>query len=326
MSFIHFTEKEFKFAEIFRVIISGSSGVGKTYLVKQLIQARLFKTDLVVLFHPDACESDPTDWHNSFNVIYKVGLPDVEYLKSLPEYTTIVIDDQFDKVTSSSTIDYLVRVLSSKRKLHVFLLTQHYFAKGPLGVSIRDSCNYHVLMYGSNNSINRVASFLNLKKEVKSAEQYNLGVTYPYIFIARDNHARSVRLQVFTDVLSKFKSVIIGQMKYYLLSETDFQKFFSIKSANIAEFNAYPTTTPISTVDATTTTTTKVPVENSIVEEEEEEKVEDLKKPENESEIQTNCGPISKKRETGKTHFKSRRDFEKQVRRIIQRYKIRASL
>ena len=296
MSFINFTEKTFNFAEIFRVIISGSSGVGKTHLVKQLIQAKLFKTDLVVLFHPDACESDPTDWHHSFDVIYKVGLPNVEYLKSLPEYTTIVIDDQFDKVTSSQTIDYLVRVLSSKRKLHVFLLTQYYFAKGPLGVSIRDSCNYHVLMYGNNNSINRVASFLNLKQEVKAAEEYNKGALYPYIFIARDNTARSCQLQVFIDIIDNL-TVVIGQMKYYLLTEADFQKVLKIKSSNIAEL----------TPSEPTTNTNDDDEKNAVKE-------------------QTHHPTTETQTKTSRPLYTSRREFEAQVRRVIQRYKIRSSL
>ena len=69
---VQYIEKNFKFADIFRVIISGSSGVGKTSFVKQLIQAKLFNSDRVVLCHPDACESVPVDWHISLDtdVVY----------------------------------------------------------------------------------------------------------------------------------------------------------------------------------------------------------------------------------------------------------------
>ena len=239
---VQYIEKNFKFADIFRVIISGSSGVGKTSFVKQLIQARLFNSDRVVLCHPDACESVPVDWHISLDtdVVYKVGLPDVEYLKSLPEYTTIVIDDLFDQAVSSQTIDYLVRVLSSKRKLHVFLLAQHYFAKGRLGVSIRDSCNYHVLMPGNNRSIDVVARNFKLTEEIQEAEKCNQGKRFPYIFIARDNTARAANIQVFTEILDRLKLVIIGRMKYYLVAKTDFDTCLKVKDSHVAEYVPEP--------------------------------------------------------------------------------------
>ena len=278
---VQYKEKEFKFAEIFRVIISGSSGVGKTSLVKKLIQAKLFNTNRVVLCHPDAFETVPVDWHNTLDteVVYKIGLPDVDYLKALPEYTTIVIDDLFDKAISSQTIDYLVRVLSSKRKLHVFLLAQHYFAKGRLGVSIRDSCNYHVLMPGNNRSIDVVARNFKLTEEITEAEMFNREKQFPYIFIARDNIARAANIQVFVEVLDKFKLVIVGQMKYYLVAKTDFDTCLKVKDSHVAKY------------------------------------VPESEDPENSS---------AGKTKTNNTPFGSRREFEKQVKRIIQRYKIRA--
>lgn len=236
---VSYKKREFKFADIFRVIVSGSSGVGKTHFVKELIQAKLFKSERVVLFHPDASETIPVDWHTSLDidVVYKVGLPDVEYLKTLPEYTTIVIDDLFDQAISSPVIDYLVRVLSSKCKLHVFLLAQYYFAKGKLGVSIRDSITYHVLMYGNNRSTDLIARNFNLTKEIKKAEKTNEEKLYPYIFVARDNIARRAKLQVFTDIFSRYMTVIVGSTEFYLLSKTDFDSCLTIKDQSTAEYD-----------------------------------------------------------------------------------------
>lgn len=281
---VNYSEKNFKFADIFRLIVSGSSGVGKTHFVKQLIQAKLFKTDRVVLFHPDVYENLPVDWHETLDidVVYRVGLPDVEYLTSLPEYTTVVIDDQFDKAISSQTIDYLVRVLSSKRKLHTILLAQHYFAKGPLGVSIRDSIIYHVCMPGNNNSIDIIARNFKLTSEIREAENFNQGKDYPYIFIARDNSARRSQVQVFVEIFSKLKIVIIGQMKYYLVEKADFDICLKKKDNNVAEY------------------------------------VNESTKPVCSSGRKNNGG------KTKNSKFKSRQKLEAKIRRLVHRHQVRS--
>ena len=317
---INFTEKNFEFPQIFRTVVSGSSGVGKTYFVKQLIQAKLFQSERVILFHPDACESLPVDWHLSFDVVYKVGLPDVDYLKTLPEYTTIVIDDQFDKVASSPVIDYLVRVLSSKRKLHIILLTQHFFAKGPLGVSIRDSCNIFVFMNGNNNAITRVGRNLNLKVEISAAEEFNRGKLYPFIFIARDNLARSSQLQVFVELFNELKVVILGQMKYYLVEKSDFDSCLKIKSHNVAEYvtkSSEPIHSPSSPSPSYQSHSQSHTPSRVVVNGEEEE---DSGNNINESVISESV--ISKTKKQSK--FKSRQKLEAKIRRLVQRHKIRS--
>ena len=294
MFFVNYKEKNFCFAEIFRVIVSGSSGVGKTSFIKQLLQAKLFKFTHISYHHPDAGESLPVDWHQSpsssskkkhnnhhhglekaLNVVYKVGLPDEEYCKSLPEYSVIIIDDLYEAAVKSDVINYLVRVLSSKRKLHVCILTQQYFARGTYSVSIRNSCNYHCLMpsndYGSNKL---VARQFNLKQEFEKAQEYNSDELYPYIFIARDNIARRSQVQLFVNIFMRFKIMIIGCTVFYLISKLDFDTMMKIKDNQVAHLNdddnnddtnEKPETTinsPITTApgsptnDTTTTTTT----------------------------------------------------------------------
>ena len=257
MFFVNYKEKNFCFAEIFRVIVSGSSGVGKTSFIKQLLQAKLFKFTHISYHHPDAGESLPVDWHQSpsssskkkhnnhhhglekaLNVVYKVGLPDEEYCKSLPEYSVIIIDDLYEAAVKSDVINYLVRVLSSKRKLHVCILTQQYFARGTYSVSIRNSCNYHCLMpsndYGSNKL---VARQFNLKQEFEKAQEYNSDELYPYIFIARDNIARRSQVQLFVNIFMRFKIMIIGCTVFYLISKLDFDTMMKIKDNQVAHLN-----------------------------------------------------------------------------------------
>ena len=144
---IRFREiQNFNFADIFRIYISGSSASGKTYFAHELLKSKLFKYHKIIYFHPDFHETAPVDWHKSLTVCYHAGLPDLNYLLSIPPGTCLIFDDLFSQCCESKEIDYLFRVLSSKRKLNCIIMTQRYFADSKLGLSIRNCCNYHVLM------------------------------------------------------------------------------------------------------------------------------------------------------------------------------------
>ena len=117
-------------------------------------------------------------------------------------------------------------------------MTQRYFAEGKCGLSIRNSSNYHVLMRNADARTNlNVANSMQLKPEIAKAIDENKSKLYPYIFIDRTNQARVNGLQIFIDILSKRYQVIIGRMKYYLISEADFSSNFTVKGKNIANAN-----------------------------------------------------------------------------------------
>jgi len=233
----------FKFAEIFRIFISGSSSAGKTYFAKNLLKSNIFKYERVYYFHPDFHEHAPVDWHNELDkpVLYQPGVPSLRDLLEIPQYSVLIFDDLFSQCCQSKDIDYLFRVLSSKRKLNVIIMTQRYFAgndKGRCGLSIRNSSNYHVLMRNADARTNHsVAAAMQLKPEITKAIEENKGKLYPYIFIDRTNEARVNGLQIFINILSKRFEVIINRMKYFLISEADFNSSFTVSGENIANAN-----------------------------------------------------------------------------------------
>ena len=200
-------------SDIWRVFISGSSGSGKTYFAEKLLQKRFFKYERIYYYHPDLQESFPTNWKNNFRepVLYQAGLPTEDELLSIPQYSCVVFDDLFTKACESRLIDYLFRVLSSKRKIHCIIMTQRYFAEGSNGLNIRNSSNFHVLMNNADERTNlRVADTMNLRKELKLAIQNNQSELYPYIFIDRTNHARVNGLQIYVDILVDIKRLYIN--------------------------------------------------------------------------------------------------------------------
>ena len=232
--------KSFKFADIFRIFISGSSATGKTYFAKALLKRNIFNFSRIYYFHPDFHEHSPVDWHEDFDkpVLYQAGVPSLKDLLEIPENSCLVFDDLFSQCCESKDIDYLFRVLSSKRKLNVIIMTQRYFAEGKCGLSIRNSSNYHVLMRNADARTNlNVANSMQLKPEITKAIDENKDKLYPYIFIDRTNQARVNGLQIYIDILSKRFEVIIDRMKYFLISEADFKSCFTKSDKNIAYAN-----------------------------------------------------------------------------------------
>ena len=228
-----------EFAPIWRVFISGSSSAGKTYFARQLLEAKLFDFERIYYYHPDIDENNPTNWEKYFSepVIYQTGLPTSQDLMELPSKTCVILDDLYREATSSKIIDYLFRVLSGKLNLHVIIMTQRYFAGGPFALNIRNSSNYHVLMNNADCRINdRAANRLGLKNEYQVASKHNESKLYPYVFLDQTNEARVTRLQVYIDILSKHKKVIINSMIYYLISERDFNSNCEVIDQNTAKY------------------------------------------------------------------------------------------
>ena len=239
MTIVSFREIEnVKFGPIVRLYISGSSGSGKTHFINMFLESKLFKYTRVYYYHPDFHESEPVDWHSSLSceVVYKSEPPTIDSFMSMKPFSVIVLDDIFDKVESSYDVDFLFRVLSGKRKLHVIVMAQRYFSNGKFCVSIRNCCDYHVLMRNSDlATTKRIGRTLGHEKEILQALKLTEDKLYPYIFVDKTHLARVNKIQVYIDVFSPIKVVVYGSMKYYLLNEKDFTSTYKIIDAGLAE-------------------------------------------------------------------------------------------
>ena len=234
---INFTETTSKFPDIWRVFISGSSSSGKTYFAKQLLAKKLFNYQRIYYYHPDLGEEFPVNWDDlEVPIRFQAGLPSREELLSTSEETCIVIDDLFTEACKSQDISYLFRVLSSKKRLHVIIMTQRYFAE--TGMNIRNCSNFHVLMNNVDVRTNkRVACTMGLVTEFKMADEWNKNTLYPYVFIDRTNEARVQNLQVYTDIFSRYRRVIYNRMKCYVVPEADFKAQFKVVDSHLAVRN-----------------------------------------------------------------------------------------
>ena len=232
---IKYREYEWKFAEIFRIFISGMSSSGKTHFTYSLLKSGLFNFDRVYYYHPDFHEKSPVEWDLDKPIIFESGLPTTEEILAMPKRSTLIFDDLFAEVRDSKVIDYLFRVLSSKQKLNVIVLTQRYFDKGKYSLSIRNSSNYHVLLRNSDERTNyNVGKMMGLSSDVRKAISVNSRAMFPYIFIDKTNEARVHNMCIFTDIFSRYKVLIRNGMKVYLISEADFNATFDKVDSDLA--------------------------------------------------------------------------------------------
>ena len=238
---LKYREVDLKFVDIFRVFISGSSSAGKTFFARQLFQYKYIQPERIYYFHPDIQEHFPVDWDQYLDIpiCFQSGIPTETDLLNIPRYSCIILDDLYTQACADRTIDYLFRVLSSKRKLHVIIMTQRYFAEGSNGLNIRNSCNYHVLMNNADERTNlRVANMMSTKDSIKKALEINNRKLYPYIFLDKTNQARVSGIQVYTELFGKYRQVVVNSMIFYLISEPDFKANFESIDSHTAVVNA----------------------------------------------------------------------------------------
>ena len=225
-----------KFTLPFRIILSGSSGAGKTHFAGELLKnPNLFdgKIEFIYYFHPCYLDEAPVDWHESMSVpvSYQTGLPTMELLISMPPNSVIVLDDLMKKCNESETIDQLFRVVSGKRKISVMLMTQNYFGQGPYARNIRNSCNYSVLMRNCcDATINRRAvKAMGLTKAFNLAELECKEKEYPYIFIDQSTKGQVTGYQVYTNIYDHYRKCYSNSgMPSYIIPEKDFLSVFNI--------------------------------------------------------------------------------------------------
>ena len=295
ISMIRYREIKPDFPNIWRVFISGCSSAGKTFFAKQLLDSNLFEFSRIYYFHPDFHENKPVDWDHE-KIIFIAGVPTLDEILNIPEKSCLILDDLFAECKNSKVIDYLFRVLSGKRNLHVLIMTQRYFSNGLFTLNIRNSCNIHVLMRNADELTNmRVARSLNLKEEVKLADHLTQNELFPYIFINKSNQARVNGLQVCIDLFSRYRKFIMNTGVYYLLNERDFKNFFTTIDDSTAVKNGGHTKAEISCSEATSSNSN-----------------------------------ISANRQSTITQFKQdpwpNHNFERRVRKVIRRYRKRSIL
>ena len=310
---IRYREVDLNFSDIWRVFISGSSSAGKTYFANQLLKLGLFQFDTIYYFHPDFHENQPVDWEYK-NIVFVPGLPSLDDLLAIAPNSCLIFDDLYEECSNDKNIDYLYRVLSTKRQLHCMIMTQRYYSQGKFSLNIRNSSNYHVLMRNADENTNlRVAHTMKLKPEIEKANELNENEMYPYIFIDCNNFSRLSGIKVFIDIFGKFKKVIMKSEAYALISIREFNSEFTKLGGNLAIRN-----------EASNKQGNR---DNCLEAETPKEKLAGESRETNSDSNGNGSRNSSANKSASRTTRNQKRDqFERSVRKIIHRYKKRSFL
>ena len=309
---IRYREVDLNFSDIWRVFISGSSSAGKTYFANQLLKLGLFQFDTIYYFHPDFHETQPVDWDYK-NIVFVPGLPSLDDLLAIAPNSCLIFDDLYEECSNDKNIDYLYRVLSTKRQLHCMIMTQRYYSQGKFSLNIRNSSNYHVLMRNADENTNlRVAHTMKLKPEIEKANELNENKMYPYIFIDCNNFSRLSGIKVFIDIFGKVKKVIMKNDAYALILLREFDSEFTKLGGNLAIRNE---------------TSNKQRNRDDCLEAKTSEEKSGESKETNSDSTSNGSASSSAARSASRTVRNQKRDqFERSIRKIIHRYKKRSFL
>ena len=215
---------DIEYPEIWRLFIAGSSSAGKTFFAGKLLESRQFTFKTVFYYAPDVLIESPVNWNVPLH--FRTGCPSEDDILAMPAYSVIVLDDLYDVCSQSKTIDFLFRVMSSKKKLHVFVMSQRFFTKGKFCLNIRNCCNFITLMTNCDAKLNeRVGNTFDLKKDISKAFAVQSDKLYPYVFLDMTNKARVTGVKIYLDIFSDHKVVLVNLMKYYLVPQQDAIQF-----------------------------------------------------------------------------------------------------
>ena len=309
---IRYREVDLNFSDIWRVFISGSSSAGKTYFANQLLKLGLFHFDTIYYFHPDFHETQPVDWDYK-NIVFVPGLPSLDDLLAIAPNSCLIFDDLYEECSNDKNIDYLYRVLSTKRQLHCMIMTQRYYSQGKFSLNIRNSSNYHVLMRNADENTNlRVAHTMKLKPEIEKANELNENKMYPYIFIDCNNFSRLSGIKVFIDIFGKVKKVIMKNDAYALILLREFDSEFTKLGGNLAIRNE---------------TSNEQRNRDDCLEAKTSEEKSGESRETNSDSTSNDSTNSSAARSASRTARNQKRDqFERSIRKIIHRYKKRSFL
>ena len=219
-----YQQVDIEYPEIWRLFIAGSSSAGKTFFAGKLLESRQFTFKTVFYYAPDLFVESPVDWDVPLH--FRTGCPSENDILAMPAYSVIVLDDLYDVCSESKTIDFLFRVMSSKKKLHVFVMSQRFFTKGKFCLNIRNCCNFITLMTNCDAKLNeRVGNTFNLKKDIGKAFAVQSDNLYPYVFLDMTNKARVTGVKIYLDIFSDHKVVLVNLMKEYLVPQQDAIQF-----------------------------------------------------------------------------------------------------
>lgn len=136
-------ESDYRIQTPFRMLVSGSSGTGKTTFVEKLISSNRIDRPFTTIYYcyPFELGDPPVSWHNKTdsNVEYISDLPDAKFFDEADENSLLVLDDLWSETCKSPDLVKAFKVFSRKKKISIISMSQSYFSGGDAGREIRNN-------------------------------------------------------------------------------------------------------------------------------------------------------------------------------------------
>ena len=136
-------ESDYQIQTPFRMLISGSSGTGKTTFVENLICSNRIDRPFTTIYYcyPFELGDPPVSWHDKCdsNVEYITDLPDAKFFDTADPNSLLVLDDLWSETCKSPDLVKAFKVFSRKKKISIISISQSYFAGGDAGREIRNN-------------------------------------------------------------------------------------------------------------------------------------------------------------------------------------------
>ena len=136
-------EDDYKIITPFRMLISRSSGTGKTTFIEKLLKSDRIDIQFSTIYYcyPYTLGEPPVDWHESLNcnVEYLTHLPDLRFFDTVEPNSLLILDDLWTETTKSPDLVAAFKVYSRKKKVSIIVVTQSYFSGGEEGREIRNN-------------------------------------------------------------------------------------------------------------------------------------------------------------------------------------------
>ena len=210
------------------IMISGPTGLGKTYWTHKLLSNNMFTEPVSSILY---CYGIYQDYYNEMhipNLEFHKGLPSLEKVQSLNDgnFHIIVLDDLMEYIIKSIDTQNLFTKYCHHYNITAIFLTQNIFAQGPCSQTI--NINTHVLVIFANKRDESQA--MNLGKQLYPynskvfMEAYQDATSKPHGYLVIDCNPKSprelkMRTNIFPDeqtvcYISKWGDILKSFMKF----------------------------------------------------------------------------------------------------------------
>ena len=196
------------------MLISGSSGTGKTSMALKLIENNHFSKPVKHLYYFGCLSqaSEKLDWHTKLpkiRVSYYEGLPNADFFENIEKNSLVIIDDMFEDAINSPEISRAFKVDSRHKKFGIILITQSIYEKGRFCKSIRNNCEIFILFRNFGDALTnlRLWSQLDLKTRYKKCNRDSSITKYGYTVINNSPFVQNEKMRVSCNIFGEISKL-----------------------------------------------------------------------------------------------------------------------